>query len=46
MCHDWPVKNAIVNLPIRMKGNSKCISSNSFIPLVVGPEQGDVTNQC
>ena len=25
---DWPVKKAIVNLPIRMKGNSKYISSN------------------
>ena len=23
MCHDWPVKNAIVNLPIKMKGNWK-----------------------
>ena len=23
MCHDWPVKNVFVDLPIKMKGNSK-----------------------
>ena len=28
MCHYWPVKNAIFDMPIRLKGNSKCISSN------------------
>ena len=28
--HDWPVKNAIINLPIRMKGNLKRTSSNSL----------------
>ena len=28
---DWPVKKAIVILPIRMKGNSKRISGNSFV---------------
>ena len=32
-CHDWPVKNAIVDLPIRIKGNSKRISGNSLSPL-------------
>ena len=37
--HDWPVKKAIVNLPIRMKGNSKRTSGNSLNPLG-GPEQG------
>ena len=26
--YDWTVKNAIVNLPIRLKGNSKRISGN------------------
>ena len=31
--HDQPVKNAIVNFPIRMKGNSKLTSSNSLSPL-------------
>ena len=31
-CHDWPVKKAIVDLPTRLKGNSKRISSNSLIP--------------
>ena len=29
--HDWPVKKPIVILPIRMKGNSKRISVNSFV---------------
>ena len=28
--HDWPVKNAIFNLPIKMKGNSKGTSGNSL----------------
>ena len=28
MQHDWPVKKAIVDLPIKMKGNWKYISSN------------------
>ena len=23
-CHDWAVKKAIVDLPIKLKGNSKC----------------------
>ena len=23
MCHDWPVKNVFVDLPIKMKGNSE-----------------------
>ena len=31
--HDWPVKKAIVNLPIRLKGNSKRNSDNSLSPL-------------
>ena len=30
MCHGWPVNKAIVNLPIRLKGNSKRISGNSL----------------
>ena len=30
MRHDWPVKNAIVDLPIKMKGNSKHTSVNSL----------------
>ena len=33
MCHDWPVTNAIVDLPIKMKENSKLSSSNSSSPL-------------
>ena len=31
--HDWPVKKAIVDLPIRMKGSSKPTSVNSLSPL-------------
>ena len=30
MRHDWPVKNTIVDLPIRSKENSKRISGNSL----------------
>ena len=33
MRHDWPVKKAIVDLPIRLKGNSKRTSGNSLSPL-------------
>ena len=29
-CHDWPIKKATVNLPIRLKQISKRISGNSF----------------
>ena len=28
--HDWPVKKAIVDLPIRLKGNSKRTFRNSL----------------
>ena len=28
----WPVKKAIVDLPIKMKRNSKCTSGNSSSP--------------
>ena len=31
--HDWPVKKAIVNLLIRLKGNLKCISGKLLSPL-------------
>ena len=27
-CHDWPVENAIVDLPVRLNGNTKSISGN------------------
>ena len=33
--HDWPVKKAIVDLPIRIQRNSKHISGDSLIPLEV-----------
>ena len=29
---DWPVKNSIANLPVRLKGNLRHISRNSFGP--------------
>ena len=35
MCHDWPVKKSIVNLPIRLKGNSKHICGNALSLLEV-----------
>jgi len=50
MHHDWPVKNAFVDLPIRLKGNSKRIFRKSLSLLGV-PLQGyqhcfpEVTNQ-
>ena len=28
MHHDWPVEEAIINLPIKMKGNSKHTSGD------------------
>ena len=30
MCNGWPVKETIVKLPTRMKGNLKCTSGNSL----------------
>ena len=33
MHDDWPVKNAVVDLPIRLKGNMKCISAILLSPL-------------
>ena len=45
MRHDWPVKKAIVNLPIRLKGNLKCMSVNSIES--VGVEHGmQATHRC
>ena len=38
MCLDLPVKKVIVNLPIRLKGNSKQISCN-LSESDGGPEQ-------
>ena len=44
-CHDWPVKNAIVDLPIRMKVNSKHRSCNS-LSLLGGAELTKVKYIC
>ena len=33
MHHDWPVKIAIFDLPIRRKRNLECISGNLLCPL-------------
>ena len=38
--HDWPVKNAIVDLPIILKGNSKRTSGNWLSPL--GAQNKDI----
>ena len=32
--HDWPVKKAIVDLPIRRKRNSECISGINLLCLL------------
>ena len=39
--YDWPVKKAIVDLPIGMKENSKCTSSNSLSP--AGAQNKDIS---
>ena len=38
-CHDWPVRNPIVYLSIKMKGKLKRTSGNSLTPL--GAQNGD-----
>ena len=38
--HDWPLKKAIVDLPIRMKGNLTRTSDNSLNP--VGGQNKDI----
>ena len=38
--HDSPVKNATVDLPIRLKRNSKRICGNSLSPF--GPQNKDI----
>ena len=51
MRHERPVENVIVCLLIKLKGNSKCISSNSLSQLRVLNKDigrrcgGDFTNQ-
>ena len=37
--HDWPVKKAMVHLPISLKGNSESISGNSLSPFGMGGGQ-------
>ena len=44
MHHDWPVKKTIVDLPISMKENSKCISSTSLS--LLGAQNKDVGTAC
>ena len=38
--HDWPVTKDIVDLPIRIRGNSKRTSGNSLSPL--GAQNEDI----
>ena len=33
MCHDWPVRKAIVDFPMKMKQNLKCTFGNLLSPL-------------
>ena len=40
MCHDWPVKKVIADLPITIKGNSKRSSGNLLSPL--GAQDKDI----
>ena len=40
MSHEWPVNNTIVDLPIRLKRNSKCICGNKFVESAGDSEQG------
>ena len=40
MCHHWPVKKAIVNLPIRLKGNSKLRYGKTLS--LLGPQNKDL----
>ena len=43
--HDWPLKKAIVDLPIRLKGNSKRTSGNSLSLLGSHKTDLDATSQ-
>ena len=43
--HDWPVKKAMVHLPISLKGNSESISGNSLSPFWVGGGGGGGAEQ-
>ena len=40
MSHEWPVNNTIVDLPIRLKRNSKCICGDKFVESAGDSEQG------
>ena len=40
MCHEWPVKNAVVDLPITLTKNAKCICGNSLC--LLGTQNKDV----
>ena len=42
---DWPIKNVIVDLPIRIKGNSKRTSGNSLSPLEEQNKDIDAASQ-
>ena len=49
-CYGWPVKKSIVDLPIRMKGNTKHTSGNLVSLLVsqntdIGTALQTITNQ-
>ena len=43
--HNWPVKEATVDLPIRLKGNLKRPSGNSLSPLGAQKEDFGAASQ-
>ena len=43
--HDWPVKKAIIDLPIKVKGNSKHTCIDSSGPLVAENKDIGVASQ-
>ena len=45
MCHAWPFKKAIADLPIGMKGNLKHNSGNLLSPLG-SQNKADIVSQC
>ena len=44
--HDWPLKNTVVNLPIRFKEDSKLISGFSLTALSLFRVLGDGEKRC
>ena len=43
--HDWPVKKAIVDLPVNVKGNLQATSGNSLSPLAAQNQELGAASQ-